>query len=168
LQPEHNRFPQLSQTIGEPTHPAERPVRLNVAVADKSGHRITNPPERAFTVLENGASQQIKIFKLEDVPASMGLIIDNAGNMRDKRAKVKVAGLALVKDSNAEDQVFIASFNDVAFLDLPHNKEFTNDIGETGEALSHIYYHGGTAMRDAIRMSIDHLRDKAHKARRCW
>jgi len=150
---------------GESTNPAERLVQLNVTVSDESGHRITNLPRSAFTVLENGAPQQIKIFKLEDVPVSMGLIIDNSGNMRDKRAKVKAAGLALVRDSNPEDEVFIVNFNDEAFLDLPHNKEFTNDIGEMEEALSRINFLRGKAMRDAIRMSIDHLRDKAHKGK---
>ena len=39
---------------------SERLVRLNVTVSDKSGHRITNLPQSAFTVLENGAPQQIK------------------------------------------------------------------------------------------------------------
>jgi Ca-activated chloride channel homolog len=58
------------------------------------------------------------------------------------------------------------NFNDDALLDLPHNKEFTNDISEMEEALSRIDSRGGTAMRDAIRMSIDHLREKAHKTKR--
>jgi Ca-activated chloride channel homolog len=78
--------------------------------------------------------QQIKVFKREDVPVSLGLIIDNSGSMRDKRAKVEAAALALVKDSNPEDEVFVVNFNDDAFLDLPHGKDFTNDITEMEEA----------------------------------
>ena len=93
----------------------------------------------------------------------MGLIIDNSGSMRDKRAKVEAAALALVKDSNPDDEVFIVNFNDEAFLDNPHGKDFTNDIKEMEEALTRIDSRGGTAMRDAIRMSIDHLKEKAHK-----
>ena len=83
--------------------------------------------------------------------------------MRDKRAKVEAAALALVKDSNPDDEVFIVNFNDEAFLDNPHGKAFTNDIKEMEEALTRIDSRGGTAMRDAIRMSIDHLKEKAHK-----
>jgi VWFA-related protein len=93
----------------------------------------------------------------------MGLIVDNSGSMRDKRAKVEAAALTLVKDSNPEDEVFIVNFNDEAFLDLPNRKLFTNDIKEMEEALTRIDSRGGTAMRDAIRMSIDHLKEKAHK-----
>ena len=83
--------------------------------------------------------------------------------MRDKRAKVEAAALALVKDSNHDDEVFVVNFNDEAFLDLPHGKDFTNNIKELEEALTRIDSRGGTAMRDAIRMSIDHLKEKAKK-----
>src|ERR1017187_10531221 len=57
----------------------------------------------AFTVYEIGVPQPIKIFHREDVPVSIGLIIDNSGSMRDKRARVEAAALTLVKDSNPED-----------------------------------------------------------------
>src|SRR5260370_9286918 len=96
----------------------------------------------------------------------MGLIVDNSGSMRDKRAKVEAAALGLVKASNPQDEVFIVNFNDEAFLDNPHNKDFTNNIKELEEALTRIDSRGGTAMRDAIRMSIDHLKEKAHKAKK--
>jgi VWFA-related protein len=99
------------------------------------------------------------VFKREDVPVSMGLVIDNSGSMRDKRAKVESAALALVKDSNPQDEVFIVNFNDEAFLD----RDFTNDIKDMQEGLARIDSRGGTAMRDAIRMSIDHLKEKAKK-----
>ena len=138
-------------------------VVCHTTVVDKTGHLVTNLTKDAFTVYENGVQQEIKSVKREDVPVSMGLIIDNSGSMRDKRTKVEAASLALVKDSNREDEVFVVNFNDEAFLDLPHGKEFTNDIKEMEEALTRIDSRGGTAMRDAIRMSIDHLKEKAHK-----
>ncbi|MCL5097212.1 MAG: VWA domain-containing protein [Candidatus Omnitrophica bacterium] len=136
-----------------------RLVVLHATVVDKSGHLVTTLPETAFQVYENGVQQHIKIFKREDVPVSMGLIIDNSGSMRDKRAKVETAALALVKDSNPQDEVFIVNFNDEAFLD----KDFTNNIKELQDGLTKIDSRGGTAMRDAIRMSIDHLKEKAKR-----
>src|ERR1039457_6970680 len=140
-----------------------RLVVCHTTVVDKNGHLVTTLLQDAFTVYENGVLQPIQIFHREDVPVSMGLIIDNSGSMRDKRAKVEAAALALVKDSNPDDEVFIVNFNDEAFLDNPHGKAFTNDIKEMEEALTRIDSRGGTAMRDAIRMSIDHLKEKAHK-----
>jgi VWFA-related protein len=144
-------------------HSDTRLVVCHVTVMDKNGHLVTNLPQDAFTVYENNVVQPVKIFRREDVPVSMGLIVDNSGSMRDKRAKVEAAALTLVKDSNPDDEVFIVNFNDEAFLDNPHGKAFTNDIKEMEEALTRIDSRGGTAMRDAIRMSIDHLKEKAHK-----
>jgi Ca-activated chloride channel family protein len=136
-----------------------RLVVLHATVVDKSGHLVINLPEKAFQVFENGVQQQIKVFKREDVPVSMGLVVDNSGSMRDKRSKVEAAALALVKESNPQDEVFIVNFNDEAFLD----KDFTNDPKDLQEGLARIDSRGGTAMRDAIRMSIDHLKEKAKK-----
>ena len=136
-----------------------RLVPLSVTVQDKSGHLVTNLTQSAFQVYENGVLQPLKVFKREDVPVSLGLIIDNSGSMRDKRAKVAAAALDLVKDSNPSDEVFIVNFNDEAFLDA----EFTNDTTKMEQALSKIDSRGGTAMRDAIRMSIDHLKEGAKR-----
>ena len=140
-----------------------RLVVCHTTVIDRSGRLVTTLTKEAFTVYENDAPQEIKYFKREDVPVSLGLIIDNSGSMRDKRAKVEAASLALVKDSNPEDESFVVNFNDEAFLDLPHGRDFTSDVKELEEALTRIDSRGGTAMRDAIRMSIDHLKEKAHK-----
>lgn len=143
-----------------------RIVVLHVTVVDKNGHLVTNLGKEAFQVFENGQPQQIRTFKREDVPVSLGLVVDNSGSMRDKRSKVETACLGLVKASNPQDEVFIVNFNDEAFLDNPKGKDFTNDIKEMEEALTRIDSRGGTAMRDAIRMSIDHLKEKAHKDKR--
>jgi len=157
---------QQKQTSDEPGtifRSDTRVVVCNTTVVDKSGHLVTDLPREAFTITENGVQQRITLFKREDVPVSMGLIIDNSGSMRTKRAGVEAASLALVKDSNKDDEVFVVNFNDEPFLDLPNRKDFTNDIAEMEQALTRIDSRGGTAMRDAIRLSIDHLIEKAHR-----
>jgi Ca-activated chloride channel homolog len=143
-------------------HADTRIVVCHTTVIDKNGHLVTTLPQSAFTVYENKIKQEIRKFKREDVPVSLGLVIDNSGSMRNKLAKVEAAALALVKDSNRDDEVFIVNFNDTAYLDNPKDKDFTNDISELQTALSRIDARGGTAMRDAIEMSIQHLK-KAHR-----
>jgi VWFA-related protein len=140
-----------------------RLVDLQTTVIDKSGHLVTNLPQSAFTVYENGVKQQVRKFMREDVPVSMGLVVDNSGSMRLKRSAVEAADLALVSDSNRDDEVFIVNFNDEAFLDLPPGKFFTNDIQEMKEALTRVDSRGGTALFDAIRMSIGWVKEKGHK-----
>jgi VWFA-related protein len=140
-----------------------RVVVCNTTVVDKNGHLVTDLSRENFSVSENGVAQKISDFKHEDVPVSLGLIIDNSGSMRTKRGGVEAASLALVKDSNPDDEVFVVNFNDEPFLDLPNKKNFTNNIQEMEEALTRIDSRGGTAMRDAIRVSIDHLVEKASR-----
>src|SRR5436305_10499781 len=132
-----------------------RLVVLHATVMDRSGRLVTNLPQKAFHVFENGVEQPIKKFLREDVPVSMGLIVDNSGSMRTKRQRVEASALALVKASNPQDEVFIVNFNDEAFLDQP----FTSDIKELERGLAKIDSRGGTAMRAAIRMSIDYLKE---------
>lgn len=136
-----------------------RLVVLHASVVDKSGKLVTNLAQNSFKVFENGSEQQIKIFRREDVPVSLGILIDDSGSMKDKRARVGAAALGLVKASNPQDEVFIVNFNDEAYLDVP----FTNDVHKLEEGLQKIDSRGGTAMRDAITMSIDYMKDKAKK-----
>ena len=138
---------------------AQQPVRLNVTVLDKSGRLLANVPQSAFTVLENGAPQQIQIFKWEDVAVSMGVVIDNSGNMRDRRSSLVSAASALVHNSNREDEAFIVNFNDEPYLDA----DLTNDIAVLEQGLMKIDTRGLAAIRDAIRASIDHLKDKGKR-----
>jgi Ca-activated chloride channel homolog len=130
-------------------------VNLYASVLDKSGKLLTTLPQSAFKVYENGVEQTIKIFRREDVPVSMGILIDNSGSMRDKRAKVAAASLALVKASNPDDEEFLVNFNDEPYLDQP----FTNDIKKLEQALDRLDTRGGTAMRDAISLSIDYAKE---------
>jgi VWFA-related protein len=139
-----------------------RIVVCHTTVIDRTGHLVTTLPESAFTVFENKIRQEIRRFKREDVPVSLGLVIDNSGSMRNKLAQVKTAALALIKESNRNDEVFIVNFNDSAYLDNPKDKPFTNDMAELETALGKIDTRGGTAMRDAIQMSMDHLKG-AHR-----
>jgi Ca-activated chloride channel homolog len=134
-------------------------VILHASVLDKSGKLITSVPQTAFHVFENSVEQPIKLFRREDVPVSMGIIIDNSGSMRDKRLKVAAASMAMVKASNPQDEVFIVNFNDDAYLD----QTFTNDTKKLGAALDKIDSKGGTAMRDAISMSIDYVKEKGKR-----
>lgn len=136
-----------------------RLVVLHASVTDRRGKLITNLDRNAFKVFENGQLQQIKIFKCEDVPVSLGIIIDDSGSMMTKRSRVEAAALAMVRASNPQDEVFIVNFNDDAYLDVP----FTNDMRKMEQGLARIDSRGGTAMRDAISMSLDYMRNKAKK-----
>jgi VWFA-related protein len=133
-----------------------RLVVLHATVIDRGGAPIMTIPRSAFRVYENNVEQPVKIFRREDLPVSMGIIIDQSGSMRNKRDWVAAAALALVKASNPLDEVFVVHFNESPHLDQP----FTNEIAKIERALWGADSHGNTALRDAIAMSIDYVKKK--------
>ena len=143
-------------------HADTRLVVLHVTVVDKNGKLVEDLPQKAFRVYENNVEQVIKLFRREDIPISLGLVIDNSASMRDKRQKVGAAALRLVKASNPQDEVFIVNFSDSAYLDCP----FTNSIPKLEEGLARIATRGTTAMRDAIAMSIDYMKSNAKQEKK--
>jgi VWFA-related protein len=136
-----------------------RLVLLHATVFDRSGNMVTTLPREAFKVTENGVEQPLRIFRREDIPISLGLVVDNSGSMKNKRQKVEAAAIALVKSSKRLDEVFIVNFNEDSYLDVP----FTGDVPKMEEGIARIDSRGGTAMRDAVSMSIDHLRAEGKK-----
>jgi VWFA-related protein len=128
-------------------------VTLHATVLDRNHHIVTDLGQRDFTVYENGEPQQIKDFRREDVPVSIGILVDNSGSMRTKRNAVSKAVVNLVQASNPNDEVFIVNFNDEPYLD----QDFTNKIPQMKEALDRVDSRGGTALYDAVYAAADHL-----------
>jgi VWFA-related protein len=131
-------------------------VVLHATVEDEHGNFVPDLKQESFRVFEDNAEQKISLFKREDIPVTMGLVIDNSGSMREKRARVNAAALTFVQTSNPQDEVFVVNFNDEYYLDL--DKDFTNDQKELKEALERIDSRGGTAFFDAVIGSLDHLK----------
>ncbi len=174
-QQEAPRKPPRAQPSAAPSNPSPtlredlprfsveaRLVVLHATVLDKDRHLVTNLSRDNFKVYEDNVEQKIKDFKREDIPVSVGILIDNSGSMREKRAKVNAAALVFVRTSNSRDEVFIVNFNDEAFLD----KDFTSDIEELKEGLEKIDARGGTAYYDAIQMSLDHLTERGQRSKK--
>ncbi|MFY9662230.1 MAG: VWA domain-containing protein [Terriglobales bacterium] len=129
-------------------------VLLHATVIDDKQHIVTNLAKGDFSVFEDGHPQTITSFQHEDVPVAMGIVVDNSGSMREKRAKVNAAALNLVRSSNPNDEVFIVNFNDEFYLD----QDFTSNINKLKEGLEKIEARGGTALYDAVVASADHLK----------
>ena len=131
-------------------------VVLHTTVIDDRGRFADGLKQENFRVFEDKVEQKLSVFKREDIPVSMGLVIDNSGSMRDKRPRVNQAAITLVEASNPQDEAFVVNFNDDFYLDL--DKDFTNSIPELKEALERIDSRGSTALYDAIIGSLDHAK----------
>jgi len=129
-------------------------VVLHATVVDDHNRLVTNLTRNDFTVFEDGKPQKITLFRREDIPVAMGIVIDNSGSMREKRPAVNAAAINLVQSSNPQDKVFVVNFNEEYFLD----QDYTASIPKLKDALERIEARGGTALYDAAVASSDHLK----------
>jgi Ca-activated chloride channel family protein len=130
-----------------------RLVVVHATVRNGRGELVTTLNRDAFAVYENGRRQTITLFRRDDIPVSLGLLIDNSGSMRAVRSKVEAAALALARASNPQDEVFVLNFNDKARIDVP----LTSDVQVLEAGIRRVDSIGGTAMRDAIDLAQTHL-----------
>jgi Ca-activated chloride channel homolog len=131
-------------------------VRLNATVLDGT-KSVLDLSQDAFHVYEDGVPQTINFFRHEDLPVSLGILIDSSGSMYDKRSAVNQASLDLVKLSNPQDEAFLVDFSWEAFID----QDFTSDPAKLQQGLSYIKSSGGTAIYDALVASADYLSKNA-------
>jgi Ca-activated chloride channel family protein len=134
-----------------------RLVVLHATVKNSRGEIVTGLEQRAFTVYENGKPQPIRVFRRDDVPVSIGIVIDNSGSMRTARANVEAAAVAFVRASNSFDDAFVVNFADRARVDVP----LTRDMRVLEAGIARVDSIGGTAMRDAVLLAEGYLRQHA-------
>ncbi|MGO8786230.1 MAG: VWA domain-containing protein [Terriglobia bacterium] len=156
-QPANPQTPQVEKKNKEYTISVDvNEVVVHATVVDKKGHIVNDLKQSDFRVFEDGAPQTLTHFSHADVPVTMGIVIDDSGSMRDKRQAVNAAALIFAKTSNPQDQVFVVNFNDVYYLDTPG--DFATTIEDLKSALDKIDSRGGTALRDSVIASLDHLK----------
>ena len=154
---------EVTKSDGQYTYRSQvNEVTLSATVLDTRRHLVTNLDRANFVVYEDNQPQQITSFKREDIPVSIGIVVDNSGSMRTKRAAVTKAVLNLIQASNPQDEVFVVNFNDDPYL----GQDFTNKLGPLREALDRVDSRGGTALYDAVIASADHLAKGAKKEKK--
>jgi beta-lactamase regulating signal transducer with metallopeptidase domain/Mg-chelatase subunit ChlD len=124
--------------------PPESPPRTLIAQAAPNQPRPSPPPAVPS--------------RRDNAPVSMCILIDNSGSMYEKKNQAKAAALALVSAAKPGDELCIVEFNDEAWL----SADLTADLNKVRDALSRIEARGGSALRDAINLSVDLIQEKAH------
>ena len=125
-------------------------VVLHPTVRDRKGRFVSDLREQDFEVYEDGVRQSIRLFRHEDIPVTVGLVVDHSGSMRRKLTDVIAAARTFVQSSNPEDQMFVVNFNENVTLGLPSAIRFTNRSDELERAISNTPVRGKTALYDAI------------------
>ena len=137
-------------------------VLLDVTVIDQNNNPDYTLAKDDFSVFEDRVKQEIDNVSREEVPISMGLVIDTSGSMRSKLQTVTDAGLKLVRQMKGSDEAFIAQFK----LESELVTDFTRDQKELEEGLGELYTSGGTALLDAIIATADYSNEKGKQRRK--
>ncbi len=137
-------------------------VQLDVTVIDQNGQPVLDLTKEDFTVYEDKVQQTIESVSREEVPISLGLVIDTSGSMRMKLQTVSEAASSLIKQLQANDEAFIAQFK----LEPELVADFTRDKRELEDALGELFTGGGTALLDAIIATSDYAQQRGKQRRK--
>lgn len=132
-------------------------VVLHATVRDRRGRAVSELRKQDFAVYEDGVRQEIRVFQHEDVPVTVGLVIDHSGSMGPKLDDVIAAASTFVRSSNPEDEMYIVNFNERVSLGLPGPMRFTNRLDELESAILKTPATGQTALYDAIGEALNRL-----------
>lgn len=137
-------------------------VALDVSVIDQGNKPVYNLTKDDFTVYEDKVKQTLEYFSKEEVPLSLGIVIDTSGSMRTKLKTVSDAAAGLIKQLKKDDEGFLAQFK----LEPELVRDFTRDKLELEDGLNDLFTGGGTSLLDAIIATADYAHEKGKQRRK--
>jgi Ca-activated chloride channel homolog len=137
-------------------------VALDVAVIDQANRPIYNLGKDDFTVYEDKVKQTLEGVSKEEVPLSLGIVIDTSGSMRTKLKTVSDAAAGLIKTLKKEDEAFLAQFK----IEPELVRDFTRDKLELEDGLNDLFTGGGTSLLDAVIATADYAHEKGRQRRK--
>lgn len=155
LDPDDVKHDTRSQTInqGQALHLEVELALVNVTVTDPYDRLVTGLEPENFRVFEDNVEQEIVSFSSEDIPVSIGIILDFSGSMANKTGKAKQAALQFLKIANPQDEFFLVGFNDRAQL----LSSFNHNVEDLQSRMLLASATGKTALMDAIYLGISQM-----------
>ncbi|MGB8064713.1 MAG: VWA domain-containing protein [Candidatus Sulfotelmatobacter sp.] len=119
-------------------------------MTDSMQRVVTGLSRDNFEVFDGKKPQTIQDFSSEDVPVSLGIILDSSGSMRDKWDRVRDAVDQFCDTANPQDEFFMVVFSDQPRL----ANDFTTSPEDLQKELLYTQPKGRTALLDAIQMGL--------------
>lgn len=109
---------------------------IHVSVSDEKNQRVINGlPKEAFTIFYGDEKQEIAFFGEQDTPASIAVLVDASGSMKEHAETVKKICTLLLKfieQSNPANNYFVVNLQEqTRFL-----TDLTKDVATIGKALN--------------------------------
>src|SRR5262245_40542467 len=133
-------------------------TEVHVTVTDENDRPVGNLKKENFRLFEDRSEQNITVFKHEDIPVSLGLVIDNSRSIEPRKQRLDAAAVSFVRKGNPDDETFIVHFDDTVKL----NRDFTDSIPLLEDTLAAMKPFGQTAIYDALILALDHMERAKH------
>ncbi len=127
-------------------------VVVYAAVYNATGQLVSSLKKEDFEVYENKIVQEVTYFGLDDVPSTIGIVMDISGSMRGKKDTVDQAAELFLELTNPSNELFLLGFNS----EIDINEDFTRDVEDIRDALFNQIVTGGTKLYDAIYLAVEH------------
>lgn len=129
-------------------------VLVPVTVTDPMDRVVTGLDRENFEILDGKESQEIRHFSREDVPISLGVILDTSGSMKEKIERAREAVMAFLATANPQDEFFL-----ITFADKPQIvSEFGASVEDVQSHLVMTVPRGRTALLDAVYLGIRQMK----------
>src|SRR5215510_10742383 len=126
-------------------------VNVVATVTDDTGEYVADLTQDDFIVEEDGKAQTISHFsQSNDLPVSMGLLLDSSGSMERKIGTATTAVERFIRSIHKDDDIFLLTFSNRPDL----QQDFTSDRDRLARALRRVSVGGGTALYDALELSL--------------
>jgi VWFA-related protein len=138
-------------------------VVLHVSVRDRGGRYITGLDKGAFTVIDDGKPQTLEMFSADEVPATVGFLIDNSNSMRPNRERLVASSVAFARNSHPQDEIFVLTFNETVRRAWgPAIVADMNPEAFASAMTTAITARGMTAIYDGILAGVERLHHARH------
>jgi Ca-activated chloride channel family protein len=128
-------------------------VSLNVAVTDPAGRPVLDASEADLAIFEDGVRQQIRLFRQEEWPITLAVLIDGSSSMESSLATAQAAARRLLGALRPRDRALVAQFNGR----LSILQDWTSDRGALESAVDSIEPDGDTALHTALYITLKDL-----------
>jgi Ca-activated chloride channel homolog len=128
-------------------------VSLNVTVSDAQQHFITDLEQGDFTVLEDGAKQELTYFSKTNLPLALSLLIDTSASMEERLLVAQDAAVGFAQRVRAEDLAQIVDFDSRVQV----AQSFTNDKAALEKAIRATSSGGSTSLYNAVYIALKEL-----------
>jgi Ca-activated chloride channel family protein len=129
-------------------------VSLFATVTDAQNRLVPDLTQDEFQVLDNDRPQQLTVFRSENQPITVVVMLDTSASMTGSIALLKAAAEQFVTRLLPEDKAAVGAFNDKIEI----SSQFSSDRDALITEVRDLDFGNGTRLYDALGESLNQLR----------